>query len=189
MKAYNRADAVWVYTPQPHSISASKMKPLQHPDVFHVEAARGWLDLGNSEEAQLELAKIKGRNREHPEVLEVVWQICARRSEWEQCVELAGKVIQTAPEHVNGYIHKAYALHELKRTQEAWDLLFPVAEKFPKDPTVKYNLACYGTQLGRLWEAEQWIKLAFTVGNEKDLRTMALQDPDLKALWPKILGM
>src|SRR5947199_291248 len=80
-------------------------------------------------------------------------------------------------------------INELKRTQEAWDVLFPVAEKFPKNPTVKYNLACYATQLGRLWEAEQWLKLAFKVGDEKELRAMALQDVDLKPIWPKILVM
>src|SRR4051794_4182455 len=131
MKAYKRADAVWVYTPEANFDSVWKMNPLQHPDIFHLEAARGWLELGNSLEAESELGRISGRNREHPEVLEVMWQISSRRLEWERCAELAAKVIKGAPALINGYIHKAYALHELKRTQEAWDVLFPVAEKFP----------------------------------------------------------
>jgi uncharacterized protein HemY len=186
MKVYNRAGAIWVYTPQHDENRTLLMKPLEHPNTFHVEAARGWLELNNPAEAQTELERIGGRYREHPEVLEVMWQIAARRVDWEQCAELGEKVIRAAPERVHGYIHRAYALHELKRTQEAWDLLFPQAEKFPKDTTIKYNLACYATQLGRHWEAEQWLKLAFTVGNDRELRAMALEDPDLRPIRERI---
>ena len=162
------------------------MRALQPPDTFFVQAARGWLELGNASEAQSELDKVRAKNREHPEVLEILWELCARRGEWERCVELASKVVKEAPNRLQGYIQLAYALHRCKRTQEAWNTLFPVAENFPNDATIKYNLACYATQLGRLWEAEQWLKLAFTVGNEKELRSLALQDPDLKPLWTKI---
>lgn len=186
MKAYNRADAIWVYTPKHQASACLEMKPLNHPDIFHLEAARGWLDLGNFHEARHEIEKLREKYKDHPQVLEVNWQISAREGNWERCAGLAEKAIKGAPKSVNGYIHLAYALHELKRTQEAWDLLFPVAEKFPKDPTIKYNLACYATRLGRLWEAEQWLKLAFTVGNESELRAMALQDADLKEIWPRI---
>jgi predicted Zn-dependent protease len=185
MKAYNRADAIWVYTPQNHDKVSADMKPIQHPHRFYLDAACGWLDLGNPAEAQIELDRIGTKYREHPEVLEVTWQISARRGEWSRCADLASKVIKAAPQRVHGYIHKAYALHELRRTQEAWDLLFPVAEQFPHDPTIKYNLACYATQLGRLWEAEQWLKLAFTLG-DKDLRAKALDDPDLMPIRARI---
>jgi len=165
------------------------MKPLQHPNTLHVEAARGWIELGNLNEARAELARIRGRQRQHPEVLEVLWQISARLQEWERCVELADKVIRSGPEYAHGYVHKAFALHELGQTQAAWDLLFAVAEKFPRDVILRYNLACYAAQLGRLWESERWLKLAFTVGNREELRSMALEDPDLKPLWPKIVDM
>ena len=165
------------------------MKPLKPPDTFFVEAARGWLELGNAVEAQSELDKVGAKHREHPDVLEAMWQIAARHKEWDRSLELAAKVIKSEPKRVQGYIHMAYALHELGRTQEAWDFLFPVAGEFAADTTIKYNLACYATQLGRLWEAEQWLKLAFTVGNEKELRAMALEDRDLKPLWEKIVDM
>jgi predicted Zn-dependent protease len=165
------------------------MKALEHPNIFHVQAASGWLELGNLNEARVELGKIKGRQREHPDVVEVRWQISARESNWPECVQLAEKVISKAPLRPVGYIHKAFALHELGQTQEAWDFLFPLAEKFPEEVTIKYNLACYAAQLSRLWEAEQWLKLAFTVGQKEELRSMALEDPDLKPLWPKIMDM
>src|ERR1043166_49568 len=188
MKAYNRADAIWIYTPQPEKqILPQAMKPLAHPDTFYLQAARGWFELGNLEEARAEVNFIRARQREHPDVMELLWQIAARLQEWERCAELGEKIIRAVPRQVQGYIHKAFALHELGRTQEAWDLLFPMAERFPHDVTIKYNLACYAAQLARLWEAEQWLKLAFTLGKEDELRAQALADPDLKPIWAKIM--
>src|SRR4051812_39861562 len=190
MKAYNRADAIWIYTPQSQKqIPFRTMKALEHPNTFHLQAARGWLELGNLKEARLEIGQIKGRQREHPDVLDVLWQISSLEKDWDGCVQLADKVIHKAPDRPTGYIHKAFALHELGQTQGAWDFLFPVAERFPEEVTIKYNLACYAAQLARLWEAEQWLKLAFTVGDKEELRTMALEDPDLKPLWAKIMDM
>ena len=183
MKAIKRTDAIWVYTPQ---ADTTRMRALQHPDSFHLEAARGWLELGNHLEAEMEVERIASKQWAHPDVLPVLWEISARKKDWPRCVEVAEKMIKAAPDRVQGYIQKSFAMHELKQTQEAWNLLFPMAEKFPKNPTIKYNLACYGAQLGKLWEAEQWLKLAFTVGQEAELRALALQDPDLKPLWAKI---
>ena len=153
---------------------------------MHVQAARGWLELGNHLEANAELEKITARRRAHPDVLEVRWEIYAKVKDWEACLEIAGAVIKTAPERASGWIHRSFALHELKRTQEAWDNLFPVAERFPKVPTIPYNLACYAAQLGKLWESQQWLKQAFKIGDSKELKLLALDDPDLKPLWDKI---
>jgi hypothetical protein len=63
---------------------------------------------------------------------------------------IAGAIIKLAPEQSNGWIHRSYALHELKRTQEAFDNLLPVADNFSKVWTVPYNLSCYCAHL-RLW--------------------------------------
>ena len=53
------------------------------------------------------------------------------------------------------------------RTKEAWDTLFPAAEKFGSNPTIPYNLACYAAQLGQLGEAKEWLKQAFEAGGKK----------------------
>jgi predicted Zn-dependent protease len=142
--------------------------------------------LGNPSEASEELEKIRTKLRKHPDVLEMQWQICARIKHWEPALSLARAITKHAPEQPNGWINLAFALHELQRTQEAWDHLFAVAEKFPKEPTVAYNLACYAAQLGRLWEAEQWLKQAFKVGEPRVLKPLALADGDLKPLWAAI---
>jgi len=162
------------------------MKPLTPPDSLHARAAEGWLDLGNAPEAEAELEKIEAKYREHPDVLEVRWHIFARTKDWEAAVKVARLIKQEAPSRTNGWLHFSYALHELKRTQEAWDSLFAVAERFPGEPTVAYNLACYAAQLGKLWEAEQWFKHALKVGEPKVLKPLALSDADLKPIWEKI---
>lgn len=162
------------------------VKPLQPPHCIHVRAAEGWLELGNLAEANGELEKIPAKLRTHPDVLEVRWQIGARAGQWEACLRLARAMVKRAPEQSSGWIGLAFALHELKMTQEAWDSLLGVAAKFPQEPTIPYNLACYGAQLGRLWEAERWLKQAFQVGEPKVLKPFALADPDLKPLWERI---
>ena len=49
-----------------------------------------------------------------------------------------------------------------------------------------YNLACYECQLGRLAEAKRWLVAAFELGNPRQTKLMALDDPDLRPLWDHI---
>lgn len=46
------------------------MTPLEHPDVHHLRAAQGWLELGNHLEADKELERITPQLRAHPDVLD-----------------------------------------------------------------------------------------------------------------------
>jgi tetratricopeptide (TPR) repeat protein len=80
----------------------------------------------------------------------------------------------------------AYAFHELKKTQEAYDCLIPVIDKFPNEWLMLFNLACYSCQLGKLEEAMQWLEKAGDLAGDKDIREMALDDADLEPLWTKI---
>ena len=162
------------------------MKPLGHPDCFHLQAARGWLELGNPLEANEELEKIAPALCVHPDVLEVRWQISAKARRWEACIDLAEGIIALTPDNPFGWIHRSFALHELKRTQEAWDNLIRVIKKFPDEPIIPYNLACYACQLGRLQAALNWLEEAFAVGDATKIKSMALADSDLKPLWDKI---
>jgi catabolite regulation protein CreA len=45
-----------------------------------------------------------------------------------------------------------------------------------------YNLACYECQLGNLKDAMQWLEKAIDLAGKKDVRVMALDDPDLEPL-------
>jgi tetratricopeptide (TPR) repeat protein len=90
------------------------------------------------------------------------------------------------PEDPLGWVHRSYALHELKQTAEARDNLLRVVEKFPDNATMRYNLACYECRLGQLGQARRWLEKSFEIGDPRKLKLVALDDPDLEPLWKKI---
>ena len=163
--------------------------PIGPPDSHHLLAALGWLELGLPAEAGEEIAHITPGNIEHPDVLEVRWEICAAGKRWDTGLQLAERLLQVAPDRSSGWIHRAYALRRVPGggLGKAWEALRPAYEKFPDISIIPYNLACYAAQLGRPDDAWEWLQKAVTSGGEKErLRTMALVDADLESLWPKI---
>lgn len=162
------------------------MVELSPADLHCVRAAEGWFELGNAREAEAELAKLATSTQLHPAVSELRWQIHAQCKQWKDCVVIARAMTKTSPTEPLGWIHLSYALHELKRTQEAWDNLVAIVDDFPKEPTMPYNLACYACQLGDLPEARRWLKKTFAMGLKKEAKRMALEDLDLQPLWSEI---
>jgi tetratricopeptide (TPR) repeat protein len=162
------------------------MKALQPPDSHHVHAAQGWLELGNHVEADAELDNIAASSRAHPDVPNVRWGIYAAAKKWEATLDIAAALIQLDPDDPLGWVHRSYALHELKRTVEARDKLLRVVDKFPMSATMRYNLACYECQLGKLDRARVWLEKAFKLGDAKKMKLAALDDPDLEPLWKEI---
>jgi len=159
------------------------MKQFEPPDIHHLTAAEGWIELGSPVEANAELENIAPELRAHPAVLDLRWHIYAHLKKWDECMFLADRVVVADPTLVSGWIHRSFALHELKRTQEAFDLLFPAVELFPKAELIRYNLACYCAQLGKIKEAREWLEKAFALGDAKEMKLRALDDPDLEPLW------
>jgi len=168
-------------------LSIQTVNPLEHPDALHFHAALGWLELGNWHEANEELANITPELRVHPDVLTLRWQIYAKAKKWEACVDLAEAVVKPDPNRSEGWIHRSCALHELRRPQEAFDRLLPVAEKFPKSWTIPYNLSCYCSQLGQFEAAKDWFKKAMAI-DEHTVKRQAIEDHDLKPLWDSMGG-
>src|SRR5947208_11295503 len=123
------------------------IEPLQPPDSLHVQAAQGWLELGNCGESNAEMEKIASELRNHPDVLMVRWEISAAELNWKAALRVALALTELDPEEAAGWVRKSYSLHELKRTHEARDNLLAVLAKFPANETMLYNLACYECQL------------------------------------------
>jgi tetratricopeptide (TPR) repeat protein len=158
------------------------------PDAHYWSAAIGWLELGNLTEARAELDHISPAGRDHPDVLEVRWLICAEQKRWDEALEAARAVLSVAPKRSSAWLHQAYALRRVPQgsLQQAWDALLPAYQKFPKESTIPYNLACYACQMDQLDTARTWFKRALVIGGKKRIQTMALADPDLKPLWGEI---
>ena len=166
------------------------MQPLEAPDCHHLLAAEGWLELGSPTEAAAELSLIASEHQHHPDVLELRWALHARAREWDAALEAARELVLAAPDRASSWLHRAYALRRatdggLKQAQEA---LKPAAEKFPREPIILFNLACYACQLGQLEEARGWMKRAMKVGGNESIKLMALADEDLKPLWAELRG-
>jgi predicted Zn-dependent protease len=159
---------------------------LGFSDQRQLDAAEGWLELGNWLEANEELEGISPKMRAHPCVLRVRWEIYAKAGKWEMAVEIARTLSEVLPDNSWGFIQLAYSLHELKRTPEAKSVLLPLATRFPNESTIQYNLACYCCQLAELKEAWQWLEKAIDQENKRDIRIIALEDPDLEPLWTQI---
>ena len=106
--------------------------------------------------------------------------------DWESLLPLTEKLLGQFPKLDFLWINRSYALHELKRTQAAFDALLPAAKKFPKRWLIRYNLACYCSQLGELEEAMNWLQMAIALAGKKEIKAMALDDSDLKPLRKQI---
>ena len=106
---------------------------------------------------------------------------------WPKCEEVAEEIIVLEPESTFGWIHRSYALHEQKLTGTARLKLLPAAELFPKDITIRYNLACYECVLGNMSRAKLHLAEAFNLAHDQNCtdewKKQMLGDPDLKPLW------
>jgi predicted Zn-dependent protease len=163
-----------------------RMKALQPPDSLHLQAAEGWIGLGDYAAADDELEQISSASRTHPDVLQLRWRIYAAAKKWDACLDIATALTTMTPERRFGWIHRAHALDKLGRTQEAKDLLLSVVNDFESNSTIPYHLAQYCARLGQLDQAKQWLGKALLAADGLEavnrLRKMALEDPDLEPL-------
>src|SRR5436309_14389088 len=164
------------------------MQRLEPSDIHCLSAAIGWLELGNTTEAGAELALVDSRHKGHPDVLEVRWLLCAQERRWGEALQIARALVQSAPDRSSGWLHQAYALRRVPEgsDKKAWEALLPAFDKFPKEPTISYNLSCYACQMQQLDAARVWLKRAAVIGGKEKIKRMALQDPDLEPLWNEI---
>jgi hypothetical protein len=164
------------------------MHQIEPPDSHHLSAALGWLELGVPAEAESELGKISARLQGHPDVLEVRWLTLAQMKRWEVALAVARALLAGAPGRSSGWLHQAYSLRRVSRDglRQAWAALLPASDRFPREPTIPYNLSCYACQLQQLEQARIWFRRAMKIGDQEKIRQMALEDPDLEPLWEEI---
>ena len=164
------------------------MQKLEPPDTHYFFAAIGWMELGNLAEARAELAHISPARQEHPDVLEARWSIAAGQACWEEALEVARALLRRAPERSSGWLNQAYALRRAPGggVQRAWEALLPAFDKFPKEPTIPFNLSCYACQMRQPDKARDWLRRAVAIGGKEKVKQMALQDSDLEPLWDEI---
>jgi Flp pilus assembly protein TadD len=166
------------------------MKPIEPPDLHWLNAAQGWLMLGNPREAWNEFAQIQSEFASHPEVLALQWTLLAAERRWAEAVAVSERHMRVLPADATAWVHRSFALHELKQTREALERLLPAVDRFPQEGIIPYNLACYSCQLGDMPAARAWLERAFTTDENAEARRerlqTALEDSDLQPLWPEL---
>ena len=164
------------------------MKELERVDRLHLNAAEEWLKLGNVASASNALEKITPENRAHPSVLLLVYQIHARAGKWNMAAAAAEGLTRVMPDNPSAWIWLAISTR--RKTgggiQQAKDVLIEAKNKFPEEPQISYNLACYECQLGHVLAAKLRLKEAFDLADGIELRQKALNDPDLEPLRKEI---
>jgi Tfp pilus assembly protein PilF len=158
--------------------------PLEHPDRQHWQAAAGYVELGMFLEADTELDKIDPFTRAAPEVLALRIAIYRGLEKWELMQEIAKRLAEFQPDDTRWTISLAYATRRANSIQAAKEVLLNAEPKFPKEPAIKYNLACYFCQTGDTKTAKHYLKKAFEI--DLNWRVAALEDADLQPIWDSI---
>ena len=99
---------------------------------------------------------------------------------------MARTITAILPYESSGWLKQAYALHELGRTEDAFQVLSSVIEMFPDEYLPAYNLACYACKTGKFDLARHWLKKTMEVAGKDAVKANALGDSDLEPLWREI---
>ena len=76
-------------------------------------------------------------------------------------------MVKLDPRRFTGWINRSFALHELKRTQEACDQLHEGLYRFRDESLIWYNLACYACVLGDKARARKMLDKAIELGGDR----------------------
>ena len=147
-------------------------------------AAQGYIELGMMAEATEELDKLTPADQENEEALQLRLFVFMHRKDWEAALALCSRLRENNPSCATGFIHGAFCLHEMGRTQEARDLLLQGPSHLQEEPTYHYNLGCYNAVLGRAEEALEHLRTSFKM--DQTFREIARVDPDLASVYDAI---
>jgi tetratricopeptide (TPR) repeat protein len=143
-------------------------------------AAQGYLELGMVEEALSELASVPAGENADADLTELRLHILMHGKRWDEALVAAEELLRISPQAVPGYIHGAFALHELGRTAQARDLLLKGPPLLRQNPTFHYNIGCYEAVLGNRESALQSLRESFAL--DETYRDFAQRDPDLEGI-------
>jgi predicted Zn-dependent protease len=145
------------------------MQDLTPEDRRHLDAADGWLSLGNLHEARAELDQITATEQSHPDVLQLRWNVTATAgASWADCVDIALRLTRLAPDRHLGSLPLALRLCNLGRFEDAIPVLEKAIERFGERPVFALILAsCYASR-GDMVRARQNVERAVELAEQKE---------------------
>lgn len=146
-----------------------------------LEAVDGYLSLGMPEEALKELNEAKIHDQFETATLRSRIRVLLHLKRWKDAEALSKRGISLHPEENEFMVQRAFALHQLKRGDEAAGVILSAPPWIRQTGILHYNLACYEAKLGDIALARQCLQAALELnsGFKNNVRT----DPDLRQLW------
>lgn len=158
--------------------------PLSSEDQFHVTRAEGFLALGMAKEAETALGGVSLESACAPEVLVIRLSLFQKEGRWAAMQAAARRMVHLDPANSQWAISLAYATRRAESTEMARLILLEALDRFPEEPVVHYNLACYDCELDDLSSAREFLKAALRLSPE--MKSMAREDEDLQPLWKSL---
>lgn len=141
----------------------------------HLQAATGFLELGLPHEADEELDLIELEMRSLSEVLAVRAGVYQALQQWAPMETVCQQLCRLRSDEPQWLVMLAHATHRCRSLQDALGVLVQAAMRFPEEPIIFFNLACYQAQLGYLDAARGRLKEAIKLAPV--CRRMALEIP------------
>lgn len=147
--------------------------------------ARGYIGLGLHDCAKHELwNNVSPDDADKSEVMAVRAEYFESLRDWESMRSLTEVLLFRHPQVASWTILHAYAIRRCDGIEAARSILLNALARFPDQPIIHYNLACYACQLGELGQARRCLMRAYTLDN--GVKVLALADEDLVPLLPWI---
>lgn len=154
---------------------------ITFPDLHHVNAAIGWLDLGAPAEAALELDKATFKTLAHPDVVLLRWKICARTNNWHLALYLGRTLVRMAPDKPSSWLCLAFSLVNVQGAFDAWQELLEAARKFPRISSVPVFLSRLCAQMTADGSSTAWLNRWEQLEREAARLKAATTAPDSSA--------
>ena len=94
---------------------------------------------------------------------------------------IAVRLMRQDPKDAQWPISYAYATRRARSIEASKEILLKALIRHPEEPMIRYNLACYESQLGNLDSAKVYLEQAIKM--HPGCLAGALNDPDLKPFW------
>jgi Flp pilus assembly protein TadD len=159
----------------------SRESELPEEVAWKLERADGFLDLGMLDRAAAELEAIPTRHADHMLARRLRLRLLLDQQAWTEARELAHALRDRDPAAAELWVLLAYATRRSRSVADARVVLEEAVRRFPDQPVIRFNLACYACQSGELEAARRYLHQALIL--DRNIRDSALEDDDLRPLW------
>ncbi len=145
-----------------------------------VSYAQGYIELGMIHSALVVVDEFTLDEQKNPLVLSIKADVYIHLKRYAEAFDYTETLCKVYPELPESFIQHAYVLHELKRTQEAREILKKGPKGLKAKPVFYYNMACYECTLGNIDEARRLLREA--IKRDRTFEKLASEDSDLELL-------